>query len=46
MSPESVHKILEPLLLAAALACAAFALAGLLLWRDGRRVKTREAAER
>jgi hypothetical protein len=43
MSPESVHAILEPLLLAAAVSLACFAIAGVLLWRHGRRMKRNEA---
>lgn len=42
MSPDSVHKILEPLLLATAIAFVLFALATVLLWRDGKRAKARE----
>ena len=34
-----MHKILEPLLLAVALAVAIFAAAIIVLWRDGRRQK-------
>ena len=39
MSSESVHTILEPLLLAVGLSLAVFALAIFFLWRDGRRQK-------
>lgn len=44
MSSESVHTILEPLLLAIAVSLAAFLVVVVLLWRDGRRQK-REAGE-
>jgi hypothetical protein len=42
MSAESFHKIAEPLLLAAALSILAFAVAVVLLWRHGRRMKAEE----
>jgi hypothetical protein len=43
MSQESVHAILEPLLLAAAISLVCFAAATVLLWRHGRRMKREEA---
>lgn len=39
MSPDDLHKILEPLLAATALAILCFAVAVVFLWRDGRRQK-------
>ena len=45
MSDESVHKILEPLLLAAAITFVLFAIATVLLWRDGKRAKAEEGEE-
>jgi hypothetical protein len=42
MSPDSVHKILEPLLLATAISLLLFAIATVLLWRDGKRAKADE----
>jgi hypothetical protein len=42
MSPDSVHKILEPLLLATAITLVLFAIAIVLLWRDGKRAKAEE----
>jgi hypothetical protein len=45
MSPDDVHKILEPLLWAAALSGVCFAVAVVLLWRHGRRMKAEEARE-
>jgi hypothetical protein len=42
MSPDSVHKILEPLLLAAAVTGLLFAVAIVFLWRDGKRAKAEE----
>jgi hypothetical protein len=45
MSSDSLHKILEPLLLAAAISLVLFALATLLLWRDGKRAKAEEGEQ-
>jgi uncharacterized membrane protein YqiK len=45
MSPDDVHKILQPLLWAGALAVACFLVAVLLLWRHGRRMKAEESRE-
>jgi hypothetical protein len=42
MSPDSVHKILEPLLLATAITVVLFAAVTVLLWRDGKRAKAEE----
>ena len=42
MSPESLHKILEPLLLATAISVVLFAIATVLLWRDGKRAKAQD----
>jgi len=45
MSPDDLHKILEPLLWAAALTGVCFLAAVLLLWRHGRRMKAEESRE-
>jgi hypothetical protein len=45
MSAEDVNKILQPLLIAAALTAVCFAAASFLLWRDGRRAKAKEGEE-
>jgi len=45
ISPDAVHKILEPLLLATAITVALFALATVLLWRDGKRAKAEEGPD-
>lgn len=45
MSPDDLHKILEPLLTATAIAVAVFAVCVLLLWRDGRRMKREDSEE-
>ena len=42
MRPDDLHKILEPLLLATALAVVCFAVAVFFLWRDGRRQKAED----
>ena len=42
MSPDSLHKIAEPLLLAVAISLALFAIATVMLWRDGKRAKARD----
>lgn len=42
MSSESVHTILQPLLIAVAISLVVFAAATVLLWRDGRRQKRQE----
>jgi hypothetical protein len=44
MSQESVHSILEPLLLAGALSFLCFAVATVMLWRHGRRMKQEDAS--
>jgi hypothetical protein len=45
MSAEDVNKILQPLLIAAALTAVCFAAASFLLWRDGRRAKAESQIE-
>jgi sensor domain CHASE-containing protein len=45
MNPDSVHRILEPLLLALAISLVLFAIATVLLWRHGKRAKAEEAAQ-
>lgn len=42
MTPDDIHKILEPLLAATAIAVVCFAIAVVLLWRDGRRQKAED----
>jgi uncharacterized membrane protein YqiK len=44
MSPDDVHRILEPLLLAIAISVLCFAVATVLLWRHGRRMKRDRAS--
>ena len=45
ISSDSIHKILEPLLLATAISLAVFAIATVLLWRDGLRMKAEEGED-
>jgi hypothetical protein len=45
ISPDSVNKILEPLLLATAISILVFAVATVLLWRDGKRMKALEGED-
>lgn len=44
MSPDDLHNILEPLLLATGTSLICFGAATVLLWRHGRRMKREDAS--